>query len=432
MRRLVFVILVSSLLLTLTFVQKGNIPAVKASSSIYQGDLILTGNNVTTIENKRFDINGSIIVEENATLILKNAIINFTQIMNYEYKMDFRNPANGNPRLQALNSTLTSKFMFPVVFHDNSSAIIREVTTLKCYLEAFDYSTVDVIGSTVVDLWAYEYSVLTVANSTITATLRGSDYSTVSASHCTTKYFDTWGRPTINISNSNITHDLLPTLKSVNCSVTGLKPGLFQSWNSLQDCSVIEAAEGFAPNITLLDTQILGWSLSFLGSSNATVRNSKLSYLYASGSSTVNVCNSSYSYRGIEQSARVYVYWYLGVHVVDSINQDVPSANVTATYPNATVVESKLADANGWARLTLMEKMMNATGEYPVGNYTVEATYDIYSDQTTANMTENQQITLTLEEFVIPEFPSFLILPIFIITTLLTVIFYRRRQTTTS
>ena len=79
-----------------------------------------------------------------------------------------------------------------------------------------------------------------------------------------------------------------------------------------------------------------------------------------------------------------------------------------------------------------MEKMMNATGEYPVGNYTVEATYDIYSDQTTANMTENQQITLTLEEFVIPEFPSFLILPIFIITTLLTVIFYRRRQTTTS
>jgi len=143
------------------------------------------------------------------------------------------------------------------------------------------------------------------------------------------------------------------------------------------------------------------------------------------------VCNSSYSYRGIEQSARVYVYWYLGVHVVDSINQDVPSANVTATYPNATVVESKLADANGWARLTLMEKMMNATGDYPVGNYTVEATYEIYSDATTVNMTENQQFTLTLADFVIPEFPSFLILPLFMIATLLAVIVYikiRKKQ----
>jgi parallel beta-helix repeat protein len=398
MRRIVFVVLVFSLLIGLTFVQNGNIQAVKASSSIHQGDLILAGNNVTTIENKRFDINGSIIVEENATLILKNAIINFTQTKNYEYKMDFRNPANGNPRLQALNSTLTSKFLFAVVFHDNSSAIIREITTLKCYLEAFDYSTVDVLDSTVVNLWAYEHSVLTVANSTITATLRGSDYSTVSASHCTTKYVDTWGRPTINISNSNITYNLLPQLKSVNCSVTGLNPGLFQSWNSLQDCSVVEAAEGFAPNITLLDTQILGWSLFFLGSSNATVRNSKLRYLYAVGSSTVNVCNSTYSYRGIEQSARVYVYWYLGVHVVDSIDQDVPCANVTAAYANATVA-SMPTDANGWARLTLMEKMVNATGEYPVGNYTVEATYLSYSANTTVKMSGNEEITLALEGF---------------------------------
>jgi hypothetical protein len=195
---------------------------------------------------------------------------------------------------------------------------------------------------------------------------------------------------------------------------------------------VVEAAEGFAPNITLLDTQILGWSLSFLGSSNATVRNSKLRYLYASGSSTVNVCNSTYSYRGIQQSARAYVYWYLGVHVVDSINQDVPSANVTATYPNATVAELKLTDANGGTKLKLMEKMVNATGEYPVGNYTLEAIYYIYSDTTTVNMTENQQITLTLAGFIIPEFPEFLILPLLMMTTLLAVIVLRLLNTISS
>ena len=115
---------------------------------------------------------------------------------------------------------------------------------------------------------------------------------------------------------------------------------------------------------------------------------------------------------------------------MDSIAQDGPSANVTATYQNTTVAESQLTDANGWARLTLMEKMMNATGDYPVGNYTVEATYDIYSDDAKVNMTDNKQITLTLEDFVIPEFPSFLILPISIIATLLAVIIYRRKHST--
>ncbi|MCK4481756.1 hypothetical protein KAU55_00910 [Candidatus Bathyarchaeota archaeon] len=30
---------------------------------------------------------------------------------------------------------------------------------------------------------------------------------------------------------------------------------------------------------------------------------------------------------------------------------------------------------------------MNATGEYPLGNYTVEVTYESYSDYTTVNMT---------------------------------------------
>jgi len=125
---------------------------------------------------------------------------------------------------------------------------------------------------------------------------------------------------------------------------------------------------------------------------------------------------------------KVYVSWYLDVQVIDSIGQDVPSANVTATFSNGTEAESKLTDLSGWTRLTLMDKMINTTGEYPVGNYTVEATYDIHSDQTTVNMTENQQITLTLAGFIIPEFPSFLILPLFMVATLLAVILYRRKQ----
>ncbi|NIQ05081.1 MAG: carboxypeptidase regulatory-like domain-containing protein, partial [Candidatus Korarchaeota archaeon] len=88
--------------------------------------------------------------------------------------------------------------------------------------------------------------------------------------------------------------------------------------------------------------------------------------------------------------------------MTDQISQDVPSANVTATYTNTTIAEQKLTDTNGKTRLTLTEKMVNATGEYPVGNYTVEATYETYSAYKSVEIAENQQITLTIVNFIIP------------------------------
>lgn len=113
--------------------------------------------------------------------------------------------------------------------------------------------------------------------------------------------------------------------------------------------------------------------------------------------------------------------------MTDLEGTDVPSANVTARYPNATVAESKLTDANGWTRLILMEKMINATGNHPVGNYTTTAKYDVHTGQKPVNMTGNKEITISLP-FIIPEFPSFLILPLFMIVTSLAVIVYRRKH----
>jgi hypothetical protein len=75
-----------------------------------------------------------------------------------------------------------------------------------------------------------------------------------------------------------------------------------------------------------------------------------------------------------------------------------------------------------------MEKTMNATGECPVGNYTVEATYETHSNNTAANMTGNQIITLALSELIIPEFPSLFILQLFMIATLLAVTVYKREH----
>jgi hypothetical protein len=440
MRRLVFVFLVSTLLLTLGFVYEGNIPAVKASSSIYQGDLILTGNNVTTIEG-RFNMNGSIIVKDNATLHLKNAYVNLTQTSNFQYYIMLSYPSNGNPRLLAYNSTITSNALTTVYLQVNSTATIDN-STISHHLTVAGNSKISISsGSYVGDLQVYDSSLASIYNSTINSM---SSYSSE-----------------VSVYDSEII-TLIIRPESVNFTVSRLEPRLISYWNFVTNCSVSILTGGSAPNLTLINTNVSNWNFGFY-SSNVSITNSTIMRLDAIDSSRVHlqstVCgvtfnydysmllttsssiatmyawdssrnwllNSTYGGTYIYDSAKVYVSWYLDVHVIDSIDQDVPSSNVTVTFPNATLAESELTDVNGWARLTLLEKMMNATGEYPVGNYTVEATYDIYSDATTVNMTENQQTTLTLEDFIIPEFPSFLILPLFMIATLLAVIVYRKR-----
>jgi hypothetical protein len=128
----------------------------------------------------------------------------------------------------------------------------------------------------------------------------------------------------------------------------------------------------------------------------------------------------------MSDNAVIYVEWYLKVHVTDSMGRNVPFANVTATYLNTTVAESKLTDPNGWARLTLIEKVINATDSYSVGNYTVTAKYDVHTGEQSVNMTGNQEIIIQLP-FIIAEFQSFLILPLFVTATVVVAIIYRRK-----
>jgi len=352
---------------------------------IYQGNLILTGNNVTAIEGI-FYINGSIIVEENATLNLQNVFLKFTQTESYQHNMTLRKSLKGNPRLLVYNSTITSNFPMPIKLFGNSTATINDSTI--SFLESHDSAEVRVDNS--------DIDVLTFGPNSVEATI-------------------------LNLKSELVTY-----------------------WNFVTNCSVNILPGGYAPNITLTNTSVDIWDPVFYGSSNVSIINSVIChpsifgsshvravdsifthYMYLRDTSFFSLVNSTYSGTPlIQEQSKVQVCWYLDVHVVDLNSTDVPSANVTATYPNATAAESTLTDSNGLVRLTLMEKMMNATGEYPVGNYTVEVTYESYSNNTTVNMTENQQ----REILVIPEFPSFLMLPLFMIATLLAVIVYRRKK----
>jgi hypothetical protein len=409
MKRLVLVFFVSSLLMAIGFLHIGNIPTVEASPSIYQGDLILKGNNVTIIENERFDINGSIIVEENATLVLKNAMMNFTQTTHYEYNMTFRNPASGKPRLLCDSSAITSasSYWFQVRLLQNSSATISNSMD-TAYLTLSGFATASVSNSSIAFIDVDDSSVVSVFNSTITTSLQASASPIVTVSNSTIKRLAIWS-------------------DSVNCSVANIGPGLFTFWDYHLNSSVMVSPGGYAPNVTFRNSTINYWQLSFQGKSNATIADSTLQYLFSYGNTVVRLVNSTASTIQYSMMGKIYVSWYVDVHVTDSVGQDVPSANVTAAYPNATGAQATSTDAHGWARFTLVEKMTNATGSYPVGNYTVQASYSVYSNLTAVNMAQSQEITLALSNLYVPELPSLLILPLFIIATLAAFVAYKRR-----
>lgn len=394
----------------------------------YQGDLILSGNNVTVIDGD-FNFNGSIMVEENATLILRNGVVNFTQTRDRQFNVTLRNPLNGNPRLTASNMALTSKHELPLYLKQNSTTDISDSVLQKTSTFQHDNSIMNVHNSTIeYTLWSYVSSTINVLNSTIGSTM-------------------TYDSSTLSFSNSTVgSLNIAPY--SVNCTISKLKPGLFSHWNFISNCTVDILPAGTVPNVTLIDTIVSSWRFGFYGASTATVADSTIgdfsafgttflrvydssimSGLYARHNAVILLINSTYHYiSGIDDSATVRIAWHVNVHVVDSNADDVPSANVTVSYQNATLAESEMTGLDGWAKLALVERMMNDTGEYPTGNCTIKATYEDHLNSTTVNVTENMQIILSLP-FVVPEFPSLLVLPLCMLTILVAALVYRRKHT---
>jgi hypothetical protein len=230
-----------------------------------------------------------------------------------------------------------------------------------------------------------------------------------------------------------------------NASLADLSPGFFNHWDFQENCSVTFTPQTEAPDFVLSQTTVNDWAFSFQGNSTAAISKCEL-YVHTNGWSVVDardsiistvelyesaiatLTNTTYTLLRPYGSTEVYVCWYLDVQVLDdspTLGQSVESANVTASFSNGTLAGHTLTDVDGWTRLALMEKMTNATGNYPVGTYTINATYLSYSSSSTVNMTESKAMALTLEGLVIPEFPSFLVLSVFAMATLLAVITYK-------
>jgi hypothetical protein len=448
MRRLVFLIISTSLFLV-GFAWKGGVATVQASPDIYQGDLILTGNNVTTIEG-RFDINGSIIVRDNATLYLKDALLSFTQTTSRQHNMTLVNPSNGFPHFLADNSTVTSNQDLLIKLEQNSSAVIRNSTIYRNTV-AYDDSTVFLSDSSFVEhLATCDSAILEVYDS------MGMDWHTYDS--------------TVSEIHDSVISNIVIGPSSVNCTISELEPGYFGFWDFVTNSSVSILPGGKTPNVRMSNTTVSNWRFAFYGDCHAIILNSTLSEVSPlTGSSVIDMKSSSVAFSALQvdcqllaedstigylhctdnsqvwatnstlsslpeilSQSRVYVGWHLDAHVIDSIGQDVLHAAVITYYEaeQGVVVVARTTNESGWARLTLWEKMMNASGSHLFDEYRVQVVYEIFADDVIVNMTGNKQITLTLDGLVIPEFPSTAILLLVFIFAALASILVRREHVT--
>jgi hypothetical protein len=182
---------------------KVNIPTVRAAPPIHQGDLIISGNDVFTIKGETFIINGSIRVTENATLELKDAVINFTQRIDNDHGILFY---SGNTKLKADNVTIISTYDTFMVLDTNCSANVDDLhSPMRIYLELFNAN-------------------LNMSNSEVHWYF-GSD-SNVTISNCEIKDIKSWGDdilisestigPCYVVSSSIMTHN--STIEDINAT----------------------------------------------------------------------------------------------------------------------------------------------------------------------------------------------------------------------
>lgn len=291
------------------------------------------------------------------------------------------------------------------VYNHSKVTVLSSIMTGTTGLDAGGSSVVSLRGTTMEGLSVRESSVVSLSNSTIGWFLYALDSSKVDLSNSKAKLIHVSDSSSVSMSGSRINmlrssdfstasisestvDELLIRFNSVDSYISGLKPSVFNRWNSLTDLSISRGQGGYAPDVTLTNTEIRrGWSFFFSGLSNVTIVNSDIEHLSSSGSSVARLINSTLNSYHVTSGSKMFVYWYVDVFVVSG-------ASVTVWHSNGTLVESKFADESGFATFTLLERLVDESTVSSYGNYTVGSSWNGNSEQQSVELTGSETLNM--------------------------------------
>jgi hypothetical protein len=318
------------------------------------------------------------------------------------------------------------------IVHGYGSSVVSIIDTEIRFVGGHDTSSVSVVNSIVNTVYTSDYAMVSVDNSTVNFIVDVYQFSAVSLTNSTINKVCVYGLSAVLIANSVV--DFIDGSGSSDFSVVNSTIGLLSCWHASVADSIISEVElrFYGESIVLVslpkvfvdywrlgdliiqNSQISNWTITGYGSSIISVINSTISdvigYLsslisltnsivnnvFAYESSVVQLVNSAvYGSINVFDYANAYVGWYLDVLVIDGKGSPLPNAPVKVYWENGTLLTGTTTDDEGLARFILYEKIVNATGTFPYGNYTVKAAYDGYTcRRVIKSITKNMKITV--------------------------------------
>ncbi len=400
-----------------------HVTVVYKSVYIHNGELVVKENSTMYIHDTYFiQNNGDIHVEYNGTLIIKNAVLYFNQTHDYNWSIVIGSTTWVNDKLYYYghlimeNVTIISNYDFNIVIY--GTANFSYVNTYHIDRDNIPYGkpyirlsighanapgkygnigetppTKVLINNSQIEIvftgggWDLnEHNVELIAKDSVFRALEFYGYSKGRIMNCTLYH----GLEVLEHSNVSI------SLSHIYEVFLGIKPSNVSL--HIVNCTIddyISIAPKTEANISIISSSLNRiWDES--GKTRVLLISSNVSETILKGNSSMDTYNSTLSGANLYNESKIYVSRRLDIHTMDTQGENLSLVNITIRYSNNTLVSSKFTDKDGNTGFYLTEKIINATGEYYLGDYIVSTRYLSYLWSRTVKITNDTEITMIL------------------------------------
>lgn len=272
-----------------------------SNSPILLSSVQVAGNSTYVIQNGNYLLNDTILVKENATLIISNAVVDFnmsssTVIQCYD-----------NATVNVSNSTISHvDGYFYVYFNGKTSATITDSLFVgDSYFYFYDTSTTFFGNSRAYEFYARTNATIAMTDASVYY-VYCYNFVRLSMTHCVVCFLYFYDSSSVFVADSFISDKVAMGLSQNSSLSLNLPGGKVEDWNLYADNSVAKAYV----NLTLMHTRVSSWDVYCYDTSLVSIEDSSLNDLSAYQNSSASVDNCTLSSVDAEN--------YCNVKLIDS------------------------------------------------------------------------------------------------------------------
>jgi hypothetical protein len=252
------------------------------AASIVLGSIQVGNNDTYIIENGNYVLNDSITISQNATLIIRNAVVNFNATSSSVLY------ANDNATVSIFNATVSHVLgYYYAYFHGKATSNITDSSLLgSSYLYFYDTSNSTFANSEADVFYAYNNATVTMSDTRVQS-IYGYSLSKVSILRCLIFYLYAYDSTSVSLADSTVSDVISMKFQSNSSLGLSLPRGVVNNWNLYNSNSVTKAYF----NLTIANTRVYSWDVFVYGTSAVSIADSSLDSLVAYDNSTVSLDN---------------------------------------------------------------------------------------------------------------------------------------------